>query len=98
MGHSQQAGVTIAPDMDAKLAALLARAEAAEAQVASLQIASNGKLTLKVSTKGAMSVYGLQRWPVTLYREQWERLIAAVPQLQAFLRGHDSELARKVAA
>jgi hypothetical protein len=37
----------------------------------------NGKLTLKVSRKGAISLYGMGRWPLTLYVEQWEKLFTA---------------------
>ncbi len=54
-----------------------------------------GNLYCKVSTKGAMSLYGLQRMPVTLYVEQWERLLAFADEIQAFLKEHDSELKRK---
>lgn len=43
---------------------------------------------LKVSEKGALSVYGLGRFPVTLYKGQWERLLAEVPKIQQFL--HDN--------
>ena len=51
------------------------------------------KLSFKVGAKGGVSVYGLNvRFPVTLYKEQWERLIAATPELQAFLKAHDAEL------
>lgn len=87
--------VTLAPDLDAKLSAMLARAEAAEAQVAALRIANTGKLTVKQSAKGAVSVYGLQRWPVTLYREQWERLASAMPQVLAFIKANAGTLATK---
>jgi hypothetical protein len=52
-------------------------------------------LYCKVSQKGAVSLYGLQRMPVTLYVEQWERLFAFSDQLQAFMKEHDSELKRK---
>ena len=38
-----------------------------------------GRISLKVSEKGALSVYGLGRFPVTLYREQWEKLLALLP-------------------
>lgn len=47
--------------------------------------ATVGKLSLKVSGKGAVSVYGMGRFPVTLYREQWERLIAHAPQIEKFM-------------
>lgn len=49
----------------------------------------------KVSEKGACSVYGLGRFPVTLYSGQWQRLLAAREQLEAFLADHASELAVK---
>jgi hypothetical protein len=44
-----------------------------------------GDLEFKVGEKGGVSVYGLGRFPVTLYYEQWNRLLEAAPRLQAFL-------------
>ena len=52
-------------------------------------------LYCKVSQKGAISVYGLQRMPVTLYIEQWERLLDYTDELRIFAKEHDSELKRK---
>jgi hypothetical protein len=54
-----------------------------------------GALYCKVSGKGGVSLYGLQRMPVTLYVEQWERLLNFADELRAFLKEHDSELKRK---
>jgi hypothetical protein len=54
-----------------------------------------GTLYCKVSQKGAVSVYGLQRMPVTLYVEQWERLLGFGDTIRGFLKDHDSELKRK---
>ncbi len=54
-----------------------------------------GTLYCKVSAKGALSVYGLQRMPVTLYVEQWERLLGFADQIQAFMAEHSAELKRK---
>lgn len=54
-----------------------------------------GTLYCKVSQKGAMSLYGLQRMPVTLYVEQWERLFGFADEIKAFLKDHDAELKRK---
>ena len=54
-----------------------------------------GQLYCKVSQKGAISVYGLQRMPVTLYVEQWERLLAFADDIRQFVTEHDSELNRK---
>jgi len=50
-----------------------------------------------VSAKGGLSVYGLGRFPVSLYTSQWERLIAFVPDIQAFLNEHSAEFATKPA-
>jgi hypothetical protein len=52
-------------------------------------------LYCKVSQKGAISVYGLQRMPVTLYLEQWERLLDFGDDIRAFIREHEGELKRK---
>jgi len=52
-------------------------------------------LTLKVSEKGAVSVYGLGRFPVTLYKEQWEKLLTMAEDIRAFLTEHDGELKTK---
>ena len=54
-----------------------------------------GTLYCKVSAKGALSVYGLQRMPVTLYLEQWVRLLDFSDNLRQFMQEHDSELKRK---
>jgi hypothetical protein len=54
-------------------------------------------LYAKVSEKGGISVYGLQRMPVTLYGEQWDRLIAYIPQLQAFKNANQAKLSTKAA-
>jgi hypothetical protein len=56
---------------------------------------STGGLSLRVSEKGAVSVYGMGRFPITLYREQWERLLQAKPELEAFIKANDSRLKRK---
>jgi len=52
-------------------------------------------LYCKVSQKGGVSVYGLQRMPVTLYLEQWERLLDFGDELRGFMKEHDAELKRK---
>lgn len=65
------------------------------AKLAAMQAAAQRKVTCKVSEKGAMSLYGLGRFPVTLYRTQWERLIEEVPTIKAFLEANASLLATK---
>ena len=52
-------------------------------------------LRLKVSPKGALSVYGLQRMPVTLYIGQWERLWDFSDEMKAFAEAHQEDLSRK---
>ena len=54
-----------------------------------------GALEFKVSEKGGVSVYGLGRFPVTLYYEQWTRLLEQVDQLREFLEANKSALKRK---
>lgn len=66
-----------------------------EAQIARMRKASESKLTIKVSKAGAVSVYGLQRWPVTLYAGQWERLLAVSENIKAFIESNRDVLASK---
>jgi hypothetical protein len=53
------------------------------------------KVTLKVTEKGGVSMYGLGRFPVTLYRGQWERLLGAADDIQAFINANASLLSVK---
>ncbi|HTM90170.1 MAG TPA: hypothetical protein VL155_18340 [Terriglobales bacterium] len=57
----------------------------------------SGKLEFRVGEKGGVSVYGLGRFPVTLYYEQWIRLLDAAPELRAFLEEHKDKLKLKQA-
>ena len=50
-----------------------------------------GSLEFRVGEKGGVSVYGLGRFPVTLYYEQWIRLLEAAPQLHTFLEDNKAE-------
>jgi hypothetical protein len=52
-------------------------------------------ITLKVSEKGGVSVYGLGRFPVTLYKEQWSKVLAMTDEIRAFIKEHDAELKAK---
>jgi hypothetical protein len=52
-------------------------------------------VSLKVSEKGGLSVYGLGRFPVTLYKEQWSRLLDMADDIRAFLRDNDAQLKTK---
>lgn len=65
------------------------------AMVQKLQSARQSKLTIKVSAKGAISIYGFGKWPVTLYRSQMERLMAAKDEVMAFIDANEDLLAVK---
>ena len=75
-------------DAQAELERLRAENERLKRQQAS-------PLRLKVSAKGALSVYGLGRFPVTLYKEQWSRLLENVNDIRTFLDEHERELKGK---
>lgn len=69
-------------------------------EASKLMPAGNGnggnRLSCKVSaTTGALSVYGLQRMPVTLYTEQWTRLLAYADDIRAFQKANDKSLTKK---
>jgi hypothetical protein len=55
----------------------------------------SGNLEMRVSEKGGVSVYGLGRFPVTLYYEQWKRLLALAPDLGTFLEENKGKLKLK---
>ena len=52
-------------------------------------------LSLKVSEKGSVSVYGLGRFPVTLYKEQWRRLLELADEIRTFIAANESKLKAK---
>jgi hypothetical protein len=60
-----------------------------------LKGAQSRGMSMKVSEKGALSVYGLGRFPVTLYKEQWTKLLAMADDIKAFLRDNDAKLKTK---
>jgi len=55
----------------------------------------DARLTMKVSEKGALSVYGMGRFPVTLYKEQWLRLLAMAEDIKAFIEANNGNLKSK---
>jgi hypothetical protein len=52
-------------------------------------------VSLKVSEKGGVSVYGLGRFPLTLYQEQWMKLLDMAQDIRTFIQQHEPELKRK---
>jgi hypothetical protein len=79
----------------AKVAAGEIKIDEASKLLEQAEQAKRGSLYCKVSEKGGVSVYGLQRMPVTLYIEQWERLLNFADEIRQFLKEHDAELKRK---
>ena len=75
-------------DLKAELDRLKAENEA-------LKQRGRGGGVIKVSEKGGVSVYGLGRFPVTLYKEQWEKLLSMADEIRDFIAQHDSELKKK---
>jgi hypothetical protein len=73
-----------------------------KAEIARLR-AENDKLknksvrgvSLKVSEKGGLSLYGMGRFPVTLYKEQWRKILEMAPEIEAFIQQNDSALKTK---
>ena len=75
-------------DMAAELARL-------RAENAALKKTSAKGLSLKISEKGGLSVYGLGRFPVTLYKEQWKKLLAMADEIKSFIDANDAQLKSK---
>lgn len=75
--------------------AALARIKELEAQLAAAKQAKQNSIGLRVSEKGAVSIYGLGRFPVTLYAGQWERILAVADEVRAFIKANQAQLSRK---
>jgi hypothetical protein len=74
---------------------LRAELERLKAENAQLKTQRGRSVSLKVSEKGGVSVYGLGRFPVTLYKEQWTKLLAMADEIRAFVKEHDAQLKTK---
>lgn len=77
-------------DMKAELERLRAENEALKNKKS-----SSGTLSMKVSEKGALSIYGMGRFPVTLYKEQWLKLLGIADDIKKFIQENDSRLKAK---
>jgi hypothetical protein len=75
-------------DTQAELARLKAENER-------LKASQRRGISMKVSEKGGLSVYGLGRFPVTLYKEQWAKLLEMADDIRAFLKENDAKLKTK---
>jgi hypothetical protein len=78
----------VSDELQAELQRLRAENEA-------LKKSGRSKLSMKVSEKGALSVYGMGRFPVTLYKEQWLRLLAMADDIKAFIEANNESLKAK---
>jgi hypothetical protein len=75
--------------------ALQAELERLRAENEALKARARKGSAIRVSEKGAVSVYGLGRFPVTLYKEQWEKLLDMAEEIRAFIAEHEGELKTK---
>jgi hypothetical protein len=75
--------------------AIQAELDRLKAENAALKARATRGVSIKVSEKGGVSVYGLGRFPVTLYKEQWTKLLDMADELRAFIKEHDAELKAK---
>jgi hypothetical protein len=62
---------------------------------AALKRGASSGIRMKVSEKGAVSVYGMGRFPVTLYKEQWLKLLDMAAEIRAFIAANESQLKAK---
>ena len=69
--------------------------ERLRAENEALKKPSRGTMSMKVSEKGALSVYGLGRFPVTLYKEQWIKLLATSEDIKKFIGDNNEKLKAK---
>lgn len=69
--------------------------ERLRAENEALKKRSERSVSMKVSEKGGLSVYGLGRFPVTLYKEQWTKLLDMADEIRRFLKENDSQLKAK---
>ena len=76
-------------------AELKAELERLKAENATLKARGSKGVSMKVSEKGGVSVYGLGRFPVTLYKEQWTRLLSHAEEIKKFLQENDQNLKAK---
>ena len=78
------------PDEDMK-----AELERLRAENERLKQKGSRAVSLKVSEKGGLSVYGMGRFPITLYKEQWSKLLEMADEIRAFIKENDGKLKTK---
>jgi len=88
--NENQKGSAMSEDLKAELERLKAENESLKKSKP-----PRGVLSLKVSEKGAVSVYGMGSFPVTLYKEQWTKLLDFSGEIRSFIKENDHRLKRK---
>lgn len=81
--------------MSEDLKAEIERLKAENANLKNKKSGGGGTLTMKVSEKGALSIYGMGRFPVTLYKEQWLKLLSITEEIKSFIKENDGRLKTK---
>jgi hypothetical protein len=84
-------GKVVLPD----LSTIMAQLEALRAENERLKAKGQRPITFKVSEKGALSAYGMGRFPVTLYKQQWLKLLAVSDDIKAFIKDNEDRLTTK---
>jgi hypothetical protein len=74
---------------------LRAELERVKAENQALKTRRDQRVSIKVSEKGGVSVYGLGRFPVTLYQEQWSKLLDMAEDIRAFIKENEGKLKKK---
>jgi hypothetical protein len=74
---------------------MLAELQRLTEEIAKIKSTKRPGVSFKVTEKGGVSLYGIGRFPVTLYKTQWEALISAIDSLKAFLAENDAKLTEK---
>lgn len=82
-------------DLKRQLEEMKREKEEVEAQLAAEKAKQTRAVYLKVSEKGGASLYGIRRFPVTFYVEEWNRILDMEPEIRSFLKAHESELTTK---
>ena len=74
---------------------LRAEIERLRAKVEVLQANNKDRIRLQVSVKGALSLYGIRRFPVTFYADEWETILEKSGEIRRFIAEHPADLKRK---
>jgi hypothetical protein len=74
---------------------LRAELERLKSENAALKKSQAGSVRIKVSEKGGVSVYGLGRFPITLYQEQWLKLLNMADEIRSFITANEPQLKKK---